>query len=112
MSGIYRYVVDTQFSIVRFGNVLGSSGSVIPLFEKQIKSGGPVTVTHPDMTRYFMTLGEAASLVIQAGSLAEKGNVCVLDMGESINILELAQRMIRLLATPIFAGGDIQTKWH
>ncbi len=82
--------------MVRFGNVLGSSGSVIPLFHKQIKSGGPLTVTHPNITRYFMTIPEAAQLVIQAGSMGQGGDVFVLDMGVPVKITELAERMIHL----------------
>jgi FlaA1/EpsC-like NDP-sugar epimerase len=88
------HVNKTRFSMVRFGNVLGSSGSVIPLFHQQIKAGGPVTVTHPEITRYFMTIPEAAQLVIQAGSMGKGGDVFVLDMGEPIRIVDLAEKMI------------------
>ena len=86
----------TRFTMVRFGNVLGSSGSVIPLFREQIQRGGPITVTHPNITRYFMTIPEAAQLVIQAGSMGEGGDVFVLDMGQPVRIAELAEKMIGL----------------
>ena len=82
--------------MVRFGNVIGSSGSAIPLFQKQIKDGGPVTVTHPEVIRYFMSIPEAAELVIQAGAMGQGGDVFVLDMGEPVKIYELAKKLIKL----------------
>lgn len=108
-------VNKTRFTMVRFGNVLGSSGSVIPLFHKQIKSGGPITVTHPKITRYFMTIPEAAQLVIQAGSMGMGGDVFVLDMGEPVKIVELAEKMIHLSGLSIRSEknlhGDISIEF-
>jgi FlaA1/EpsC-like NDP-sugar epimerase len=105
---------QSKFAIVRFGNVLESSGSVIPKFKQQIKEGGPVTLTHPDVTRYFMTITEASQLVIQAGAMAEKCEVFVLDMGQSIKIKDLIVKMIKLSGLSIKddknLDGDIEIK--
>ncbi len=96
LQALARQQKATRFCMVRFGNVLGSSGSVVPLFRKQIMAGGPITLTHPEITRYFMTIPEAAQLVLQAGAMGEGGDVFVLDMGEPVRILDLAKRMVHL----------------
>ncbi|EWS65920.1 UDP-N-acetyl-alpha-D-glucosamine C6 dehydratase [Hydrogenophaga sp. T4] len=103
---------QTRFSMVRFGNVLGSSGSVVPKFRRQIRDGGPITLTHPDITRYFMTIPEAAQLVIQAGAMAKGGDVFVLDMGQPVRIKDLAERMVELSGLSLIdddnPDGDIE----
>lgn len=96
LQALSRQFETTRFCMVRFGNVLGSSGSVVPLFRKQIMAGGPITLTHPEITRYFMTISEAAQLVLQAGAMGEGGDVFVLDMGEPVKIVDLAKRMVHL----------------
>ena len=105
---------NTRYTMVRFGNVLDSSGSVVPLFRKQIKANDPITLTHPDITRYFMTISEAAQLVIQAGAMASGGDVFVLDMGQPVRIMDLARRMVELSGLSVRdaanPNGDIEIK--
>ena len=115
LQGLHEHDGQTRFCMVRFGNVLASSGSVVPLFREQIRHGGPVTVTHPEIIRYFMTIPEAAQLVIQAGSMGEGGDVFVLDMGQPVRIKDLAQRMIHLMGLTVRdqenPEGDIKIEY-
>jgi UDP-N-acetylglucosamine 4,6-dehydratase len=115
LQGLNHRGSSTRFSIVRFGNVLASSGSVVPLFREQIRQGGPVTVTHPEIYRYFMTIPEAAALVLQAGSMAKGGDVFVLDMGKPVRIRDLAEKMIHLMGLTIRdedrPDGDIEIRF-
>jgi FlaA1/EpsC-like NDP-sugar epimerase len=115
LQGLSKRQNTTRFCMVRFGNVLGSSGSVVPLFRDQIKKGGPVTVTHPEITRYFMTIPEAAQLVLQAGAMGEGGDVFLLDMGESVKISDLAKKLIRLMGLEVKdeenPDGDVEIEY-
>lgn len=115
LQGLHERSTKTRFCMVRFGNVLASSGSVVPLFSEQIRAGGPITVTHPEVVRYFMTIPEAAQLVIQAGSMALGGDVFVLDMGKPVRIADLARRMVNLMGMTVRdetnSEGDIEIKY-
>jgi FlaA1/EpsC-like NDP-sugar epimerase len=97
---------STKFITTRFGNVLGSNGSVIPIFKKQIERGGPVTVTHPEITRYFMTIPEACQLVMEAGTIGQGGEIFIFDMGKSVKIIDLVRKMIKLYGLTV--GKDIE----
>ena len=101
--------VDTKFIITRFGNVLGSNGSVVPIFEKQIEEGGPVTITHPEIERYFMTIPEASQLVLEAGTMGSGGEIFIFDMGDPVKILDLAKNMITQKGLKV--GKDIKIEF-
>jgi FlaA1/EpsC-like NDP-sugar epimerase len=115
LQALQERTTHTRFCMVRFGNVLASSGSVVPLFQEQIRRGGPVTVTHPDVIRYFMTIPEAAQLVVQAGSMANGGDVFVLDMGRPVRIDDLARRLVNLMGLTVRDAnnpdGDIEIEY-
>jgi FlaA1/EpsC-like NDP-sugar epimerase len=115
LQGLQHRGTRTRFCMVRFGNVLESSGSVVPLFREQIRRGGPITVTHPDVIRYFMTIPEATQLVLQAGAMAKGGDVFVLDMGKPIRIADLARRMVHLSGLTVRdesnPEGDIEIRF-
>ena len=100
--------ITTQYVTTRFGNVLGSNGSVVPLFKKQIEEGGPLTITHPDIIRYFMTIPEACQLVIEAGAMGNGGEVFIFDMGEAVKIIDLAKKIIRLAGFTPYKEIDIK----
>jgi FlaA1/EpsC-like NDP-sugar epimerase len=106
VQGLSKHVSHTKYITTRFGNVLGSNGSVIPLFKKQIEAGGPITVTHPDINRYFMTIPEACQLVLEAGVMGAGGEIFIFDMGESVRILDVAKKMVKLSGLQL--GKDIQ----
>ena len=115
LQGLQQRGGGTKLSIVRFGNVLGASGSIVPLFLEQIRGGGPVTITHPEVTRYFMTIDEAVSLVIQAGSMAHGGDVFALDMGKPVRVKDLAEKIVALMGLTVRdddnPDGDVEVSY-